>query len=98
MSVVYPDGPHCTLTLDALPARLGQWEEVERRAVARARPRPDLSVSDYPNDAELRARLEELIAAEQACCSFLEFTLEEHGDVLRLTLRHPEGFTLLPAL
>lgn len=91
-------GPHCTLGLDALPARLGQWEEVARRALRHTRPRPGVSVADYPNEPELRARLEELIAAERSCCSFLDFTLDEHGDELRVTLRHPEGFTLLPAL
>ena len=92
----HADGAHCTLNPDTLAARLEQWRDVASRAVHRSRPEPGITVADYPNEPDLRARMDELIAAEAECCSFLRFALEEDGDLLRVTLSHPPDFALMP--
>jgi len=41
-------------------------------------------------DATTRRRLEEIVAAEAKCCSFLDFSLEERGGELVLWISAPE--------
>ena len=38
-----------------------------------------------------RDRIEQLVAAETQCCSFLEFELGVSGEQLELEIRTPEG-------
>jgi hypothetical protein len=69
--------------------RIEAWREVVARATTR-RVEDRRVVAVYPNDAQLLARLRELIAAEAECCSFLHFSLEETPDAIRTELRLPE--------
>lgn len=41
-------------------------------------------------DADIRQRLEAVIGAEAECCSFLDLTLQEQGEVLVLSIAAPE--------
>jgi hypothetical protein len=47
-------------------------------------------VATYP--LAIRAELEELIAAEAECCSFLVFELKETGGDVELRLEFPPEF------
>jgi hypothetical protein len=69
--------------------RIEAWREVVARATTR-RVEDGRVVAVYPNDAQLLARLRELIAAEAECCSFLHFSLEETPDAILTELRLPE--------
>jgi hypothetical protein len=69
--------------------RIEAWREVVARATTR-RVEGGRVVAVYPNDAQLLARLRELIAAEAECCSFLHFSLEETPDAILTELRLPE--------
>ena len=79
----------CTLEGSELLARMHAWEQVTSRATSR-RVEDTRIVATYPNDAQLLDQLRELIAAEGACCSFLEFTLEEKADSVVTELRFPQ--------
>lgn len=45
----------------------------------------------FRSDPKTRRRLEEIVAAEAQCCSFLDLKLTERGDELVLTLTAPDG-------
>jgi hypothetical protein len=80
----------CTLEGPELLARMHVWQQVASRATSR-RVEGTRIVATYPNDAQLLQQLRELIDAEAACCSFLEFTLEEKADSILTELRFPQG-------
>jgi hypothetical protein len=44
----------------------------------------------FRSDAATRRRLEEIVAAEAACCAFLDLKLEERGGELVLSVEAPE--------
>jgi hypothetical protein len=78
----------CSLGADELPERLAQMRAIGEDSL--------LSVSlegplRFRSDQVTRSRLEEIIAAESACCSFLDFELREHDAELVLTVSAPEG-------
>ena len=79
----------CSLEGSELLARIHAWQQVTSRAISR-RVEGDRIVATYPNDAQLLGQLRELIAAEAACCSFLEFTVEEKPDAVVTELGFPE--------
>jgi hypothetical protein len=79
----------CTLEGSELLARMRAWQEVTSQATSR-RVEDTRIVATYPNDALLLQQLRELIEAEAACCSFLEFGLEEKADSVETELRFPQ--------
>jgi hypothetical protein len=79
----------CTLDGPDLVNRIEAWREVVARATTR-RVEDGRVVAVYPKDAQILARLRELIAAEAECCSFLHFRLEETPDAILTELRLPE--------
>jgi hypothetical protein len=70
--------------------RIEAWREVVTSATTR-RVEDGRVVAVYPNDAQLLARLRELIAAEAECCSFLRFDVDETPDAIVTELRLPKG-------
>lgn len=79
----------CTLSPAEMPRRAEQIRAVGRDgligadrggrgAVLRFRP-------------EVRARVEEIVAAESACCAFLDFDLTEEDGAIVLRIAAPEG-------
>ena len=44
----------------------------------------------FRSNAATRRRLEEIVAAEAECCSFLDLILEERGGELRLSIAAPK--------
>ena len=85
------DGATCSLDEMALAERLAQWRELAAEAVP-VEITPGRSVSDHRNSPDVRQRLSALIDAERDCCSFLDFTVQERGDHLRVELRYPPEF------
>ncbi len=79
----------CRLDGPDLVDRIDAWREVTTLATVR-RVEGDRVVAVYPNDAQLLARLRELIAAEAECCSFLRFEVDETPDAIVTELRLPE--------
>ena len=79
----------CSLEGPELLDRVDAWREVVQRARTRA-VEGDRVVAVYPNDAQILERLRELIAAEDECCSFLLFDVEETPDAIVTELRLPE--------
>jgi hypothetical protein len=79
----------CSLDGTELTTRLDAWQEVVARATSRG-VEDGRVVAVYPKDAQILARLRELIAAEAECCSFLHFSLEETPDAIVTELRLPE--------
>ena len=86
----------CSLDEMALAERLAQWRTLASAGVPVAT-EAGRSVSDYPNRPDIAQRLRELIAAERDCCSFLDFTVEERGEHLRVELRYPPEFETMLA-
>jgi hypothetical protein len=78
----------CSLSADELPRRLAEIGALGRDALLGKGPAGELR---FRNDAETRARLEAIVAAESECCPFLDFELLAHGDELRLRIGAEEG-------
>jgi hypothetical protein len=79
----------CRLDSDDFVDRIEAWREVVARATTQ-RVEDGRVVAVYPNDAQLLARLRDLIAAEAECCSFLHFSLEETPNTILTELRLPD--------
>jgi hypothetical protein len=77
----------CTLDTGSFEARLAQIGDLNARALTGSR-RNDLTLTlEYRRD--VIDDLLELVRAEQACCAFLAFRLDERGDKLVLTVTAP---------
>jgi hypothetical protein len=82
----------CTLEGPELLARMTAWQQVASRAMSR-RVEATGIIATYPKDAQLLEQLRELIAAEAACCSLLEFSLDERPDSIVAELRFPQAMS-----
>jgi hypothetical protein len=78
----------CSLSADELPKRLAEIRAIGRDSLLAVSPEGALR---FRADQATRARLEAVIAAESACCSFLDFDLRERNGELVLTIAAPEG-------
>jgi hypothetical protein len=80
----------CSLDAGDLETRQAELAAIGRRSllsVGRADGAP--VVLAFKSDAETKAELERIVAAEAACCAFLELTITT-GDSLQLTIDGPE--------
>jgi hypothetical protein len=82
----------CTLDGPALAERLAEIRAVGREAFIGAE--TDGAVRFHATPA-IRARLEQIVAAEAECCPFLGLELSQTDDELRLTIAAPEGAELV---
>jgi DNA-binding transcriptional MerR regulator len=88
----------CTLEPGAVRGRVADWQAVLSRATGRA-PIPGGASLTFGHDADLTAELARLAAAEQACCTFYDFTIAVTATAVRLEVRAPaEGQPLVAAL
>jgi PAS domain-containing protein len=78
----------CSLGADELPQRLAEMAAIGLESLLSVSPD---GVLRFRGDAGTRERLEGIIAAESACCSFLGFDLGEEAGALVLTVTAPEG-------
>jgi DNA-binding transcriptional MerR regulator len=87
----------CTLAASDWPARLEAWHDVLAPVIARAGIDNGVRIV-FPNGDSL-AQLAELVAAEQACCTFFRFaiTVDARGAALEVTAP-PEAIDLVYSL
>jgi DNA-binding transcriptional MerR regulator len=88
----------CTLDPGATRRRIGDWQAVLARGTSRS-PVPGGWAVTFDADPQLAADLARLVAAEHACCSFLDFAISVTGDGMRFEVRAPgEARDLLSAV
>ena len=83
--------PACDLGPGEVGDRVGAWRSLAIHALGRT-VEPGRIVTEYARDDEVRTRLETLIAAESACCPFLEFEIREGEDLMEVEVRFPPEF------
>jgi hypothetical protein len=81
---------HCTLTADARAARANRWRQLMRDANARVAITDRGAVIRLGN-AWPRADVEELVAQERSCCSWMDLDLRDDGRELILTMTAGSG-------
>ncbi len=97
--VTEPTAISCTLDAPDLRDRLRDWQDVLVRAVRRERVDGGVLVV-LPADPALAGRVAELVALEQRCCSFFEFTLTVRapGELLVAATAPPDALPLVHEL
>jgi DNA-binding transcriptional MerR regulator len=78
----------CTLEAADRPRRLEEWRTLLARATAREAVDGGVRLR-FPFEADLAAEVARLAAAEQACCSFFDFTVRIAKAGLALEVRGP---------
>ncbi len=81
----------CSLGAGDLQARLTEIAEVGAAGLIASEEEDGRHTLRFRPDPTTRRRLEEIVAAEAECCSFLDLDLAEHGDELVLTVAAPEA-------
>ena len=84
-----PDPVACSLGADALEERLAAIAEVGADSLISHHAESRRHLLRFRADAATRKRLEEIVAAEAACCSSLELSLNREGDELLLAIAAP---------
>ena len=80
----------CSLDTDDLKRRLAAIAEIGAESLLGREADGGRHLLRFRSDAETRRRLEEIVAAEAECCSFLDLTLEERSGELVLSVAAPE--------
>lgn len=83
--------PVCALPASELPERIARWKALTDRALTKVS-EPGFITSRYSRTPEISLELNELIAAEGECCSFLAFNVIEADDHIEVELRYPKEF------
>lgn len=81
----------CTLNAGDLKQRLASIGEIGKESLIARTSEGGRHLLRFRSDAETFRRLEEIIAAEAACCSFLDLALEERGGELVLSVAAPQN-------
>lgn len=84
-----PDPVACSLGAGALEQRLAAIAEIGADCLISRDAESDRHLLCFRADATTRKRLEEIVAAEAECCSFLELSLDRRGDKLMLAIAAP---------
>ncbi|MFI5028496.1 MAG: hypothetical protein ACHQCF_05885 [Solirubrobacterales bacterium] len=79
----------CSLGGADLQKRLETIAELGAGSLVRRSITPDRHVLRFRSEAATRRRLEEIVAAEAECCSFLDLELSDEGGELVLSIRAP---------
>lgn len=79
----------CTLRTDALGQRLAWIRRVTVNSLLSHRLDGSVLRLTYRSDAI--TDLEQIVAEERECCSFLRYSLEPHPAGVRLTIEAPDG-------
>jgi hypothetical protein len=78
----------CSLDATELPERLAEIAAIGKDSLLSVSPE---GVLRFRGDQATRERLQAIITAESACCSFLGFDLRDDAGALVLTITAPEG-------
>jgi hypothetical protein len=84
-------GPACSLNPAELEARLNEWRALREDALMSESVQGQVVSSLYARREDVARRLRALIEAEGRCCSFLDFSVYEEGEVIRVDIRVPDG-------
>lgn len=79
----------CSLSASDYRERLEQIRELGREASVRAVDGGDTVMLMFTHGPDVRARLEQIVAAEAACCPFLHLEVEDREDAITLTIAAP---------
>ena len=85
----------CSLSQTELPARLAEIGALGHDALLSARrvgPRAELR---FTADADIRARVEAMVAAESRCCAFLTMRISAEPDTVTRTIEAPDDAELV---
>jgi hypothetical protein len=80
----------CSLGASDLRERLSEIAEIGAESLIERSTEGNRHLLLFRSGAEIRRRLEAVVAAEEKCCPFLDLSLEDHGDRLVLSLSAPE--------
>lgn len=80
----------CSLGAGDLKQRLAAIAEIGKESLIDQAVEGGHHLLRFRSDAATRKRLEEIVAAEAECCSFLDLALEERGGKLVLSIAAPE--------
>lgn len=80
----------CSLSAGDLKQRLAAIAEIGEESLVDHETDDGRHLLRFRSDAETRKRLEEIVAAEAECCSFLDLALGERGGELILSLAAPQ--------
>jgi len=81
----------CRLGAGDQETRLGQWRQLRREGLIREHRDGLALTTDWRRRGDVAARLNALVEAEKQCCGFLNFEVEELGDIVRVRTVFPEG-------
>jgi hypothetical protein len=81
----------CTLSGAELASRVAEIRALGEHALLDATEAPGRAVLTFRPDADVRERLEAIVAAESECCAFLDFDLERGAEAAVLTISAPNG-------
>jgi hypothetical protein len=87
----------CSLAPGEMLDRIAQWKALAAEALSR-RKEAGRVVSVYPRRDDIAVRLEALIDAESACCTFLAFAVRTEGDTIEAEVRFPAEFEPVVAM
>jgi hypothetical protein len=82
--------PACSLGADELQQRLIEIAEVGADSPIERHADGGRHLLHFRSTGDTRRRLEAIVAAEAKCCSFLDLSVEDRGDVLVLSIDAPE--------
>lgn len=80
----------CSLSAGDLKQRLAAIAQIGEKSLIDHTTEDGRQVLRFRSDAGTRKRLEEIVAAESECCSFLDLALEERDGELILSITAPE--------
>src|SRR4051794_34569992 len=76
----------CTLGASEYPERVAQIRSLGRDSLISAAVHEGDATLRFKPDSPTRDRVTAFVAAESACCAFLEFAITEEADALVLTI------------
>ena len=81
----------CSLNATELPVRLAEMAALGRDALVDARIEATRAELRFAAGAEVRERVEAIVAAESECCGFLTMRVDDEPDLVVLGIEAPEG-------
>ena len=81
----------CALSPVDQKTRLEEWRALRREGLIRESREGLVWTSLWRPGEDVRARLEAVIEAEKACCSFLTFELDDADGVVRVRTLFPQS-------
>jgi arsenite methyltransferase len=84
-------GLACDLSTADLATRRAEWKDIDTAALIARNEAGGTVTSTYRASPKTRAELQRLVAAEQVCCRTAEWSLNDDGDELRVSVGAASG-------